>query len=138
MKIVGWLYTAVVVAVTAWLALRVRPRGREPFIWLIILILATLRSPFLPTYAGFPTLWLVTLVAAVCADRPAVVRTAVVVWGMHAIVFGLGTIDPRVNAIWTTVQTVATFVLVGLACRLLKAPAGVADLEPDLAGAVRA
>ena len=138
MKIVGWIYTAVVVAVTAWLALRVRPRGREPFIWLIILILATLRSPFLPTYAGFPTLWLATLAAAAFADRPAIVRTAVVVWGMHAILFGLGTIDPRVNAVWTTIQTVATFVFIGFTCRLLTAQAGVTHQEPELGEAVRA
>ena len=136
MKIVGWLYTAVVVAVTAWLALRVRPGGREPFIWLIILILATLRSPFLPTYAGFPTLWLATLVAAACADRSAIVRTALVVWGMHAIVFGPGTIFPPANAVWTTVQTVATFVLVFLTHRLLRTRAGVANLESNLTQAV--
>ena len=30
MRIVGWLYTVVVVAGTAWLALRAAPRGREP------------------------------------------------------------------------------------------------------------
>ena len=133
MKIVGWVYTAVVVAVTAWLALWVRARGREPLIWLVILILATLRSPFLPTYAGFPTLWLATLVAAAYADRPAIVRTALVVWGMHAILFGPGTIYPPVNAVWTTVQTVATFVLVCLTCRLLTTPSGVDDLESHLA-----
>jgi alpha-1,2-mannosyltransferase len=138
MKMVGWLYTAVVVAITAWLALRIRPRGREPFIWLIILILATLRSPFLPTYAGFPTFWLATLVAAACTDRPIIVRTAFVVWGMHAFLFGIGTIDPRVNALWTTVQTVATFVLVGLTCHLLRTPVGIAEVQPDLARAVRA
>ena len=37
------------------------PRGREPLLWLVVLILATLRSPFLPTYAAFPTFWLATL-----------------------------------------------------------------------------
>jgi hypothetical protein len=126
MKIVGWLYTAVVVAGTAWLALRAQARGREPLIWLIVLILATLRSPFLPTYAGFPTFWLATLVAAACADRPGVVRLAVAVWAMHAVLFGLGTIDPRINAVWTTTQTVATFVLVGVAWRLLRQPADTA------------
>jgi hypothetical protein len=122
MRIVGWVYTLVAVAGTAWLALRAAPRGREPLVWLVILILATLRSPFLPTYAGFPTFWLVTLVAALCAGRPAVVRLAAVVWVMHAVLFGLGTIDPRINAVWTTVQTVATFALVTVACRLVRQP----------------
>jgi hypothetical protein len=123
MKIVGWLYTVVVVAATAWLALRAQPRGREPLIWIVILILATLRSPFLPTYAGFPTFWLATLVAALWAGRPGVVRLAIVVWVMHAVLFGAGAIDPQINAVWTTVQTVATFALVAVTCRLLTEPA---------------
>jgi hypothetical protein len=130
MRIVGWIYTLVAVAGTAWLALRAMPRGREPLVWLIILILATLRSPFLPTYAGFPTFWLVTLVAALCAGRPAVVRFAAGVWAMHAVLFGLGTIDPRINAVWTTSQTMATFALVWVAWRLLREPARAAHPAP--------
>ena len=58
MRIVGWIYTLVVVAGAAWLATRVRPNGREPVIWLAILVLATMRSPFMATYAFFPVMWL--------------------------------------------------------------------------------
>ena len=130
MRIVGWIYTVIAVAGTAWLALRAAPRGREPLLWLIVLILATLRSPFLPTYAGFPTFWLATLVAAVCWQRPGMVRVAVIVWSMHAILFGLGTIDPHINAVWTTAQTVATFVLVSRTWPLLREPASAS--EPSL------
>ena len=37
----------------------------DPEVWLAILTVATLRSPFLPhAYAGFPPLWLITLLAA--------------------------------------------------------------------------
>jgi threonine/homoserine/homoserine lactone efflux protein len=45
---------------------------------------------------------------------------------MHAVLFGLGTIDPRINAVWTTSQTFATFALVWLAWRLLRQPASAA------------
>ena len=43
-RIVGWAYTLVVIGVTAWLALRPARRGREPLVWIVILILATMRS----------------------------------------------------------------------------------------------
>ena len=59
------------------------------------------------------------------------VRAAVVVWSMHAILFGLGTDRIReINAAWTTAQTVATFVLVSLTWRLLREPASAAEPSP--------
>ena len=53
-RILGWAYTLVVVGVTAWLALRPARRGREPLVWIVILVLATMRSPFLPMYGAVP------------------------------------------------------------------------------------
>src|SRR6188472_3236541 len=41
-RILGWTYTLVVVGVTAWLALRPARRGREPLVWIVILVLATM------------------------------------------------------------------------------------------------
>ena len=123
MRVLGWAYTAAALATTAWLALRARPDGREPLVWLAILILATMRSPFLPTYAGFPTLWLATLVLATGVARPGLVRAvigiSVVIW----FSWGIGYLPPLVNATWTTIQTIAAFVLVALACRSLRGPA---------------
>ena len=88
MRIVGWVYTLVVVAGTVWLARRVRPAGREPVIWLVILVLATMRSPFMATYAAFPSLWLATLVTALAwrTSRPA--WPVIACWCALAITFG--------------------------------------------------
>ncbi len=64
-SLVGWVYTIVAVALTAMMARRAGPAERAPLTWLAVLILGTLRSPFLPqSYAAFPPLWLLTLIAA--------------------------------------------------------------------------
>jgi alpha-1,2-mannosyltransferase len=64
-KVVGWLYMIVAVAATYLLGKRSLPDQDKPLVWLAILTVATLRSPFLPhAYAGFPALWSMTLLAA--------------------------------------------------------------------------
>jgi hypothetical protein len=63
-KIVGWVWTLAILAATAVLARRAR-EDREILAWLAVLVLATLRSPFLPqAYGAMPPLWLLTLFAA--------------------------------------------------------------------------
>jgi alpha-1,2-mannosyltransferase len=58
-KVVGWLSTALAAGVASALASRPATGVEKPIVWLTILILATLRSPFLPQlYAVFPGLWL--------------------------------------------------------------------------------
>jgi alpha-1,2-mannosyltransferase len=66
-KVVGWIYTLVVLAASVVLARRTLNREEEPLVWLTILIVASLRSPFLPGYAVIPVLWLLTLLAATAA-----------------------------------------------------------------------
>lgn len=69
-KIVGWIYTLVALAVTVHAGRRILSEGEKPMVWMAILILATLRSPFLPqAYAAFPPLWLLTLLAATYAPN---------------------------------------------------------------------
>jgi len=64
-KAVGWAYTVVVLAAVAVVARRALRDNEAPSVWLAILILATLRSPFLPQgYGSFPAIWLLTLLAA--------------------------------------------------------------------------
>jgi hypothetical protein len=64
-KIVGWIFTLVAAALTIQAARRFWRDEDKPLIWTAILILATLRSPFLPqAYAAFPVLWILTLLAA--------------------------------------------------------------------------
>jgi len=118
MRIVGWLYTLVVIAGTTWLALRVRDDRLAPLVWLAILILATLRSPFLPTYAPFPSMWLATLLAALAWRRgPREAVPAIVCWCVLAIGFGPGGLPPRWSAVWSTLQTGVAFGLLVLAYR---------------------
>jgi hypothetical protein len=65
-KVLGWIYTVIAIAVTAWAARRPWRSHEQPLVWLAIVIIATLRSPFLPfTYGVIPGLWLLTLVAAI-------------------------------------------------------------------------
>ena len=116
-RIVGWAYTLVVIGVTAWLALRPARRGREPLIWIVILILATMRSPFLPLYATFPSLWLATLIAALGWQHPRVRWAAIAWWIVLAIGFGQAFLPPPVSAVWTFAHTVAAFALVATAIR---------------------
>jgi hypothetical protein len=126
MRILGWAYTAVALGTTAWLALRARPRGREPIVWLVVLFLATMRSPFLPTYGGFPTLWLATLVIAASHARPAVARTAIGIAALASFSWGIGFLPPLANASWTTAQTIGGFALAALACQMVREPAKAA------------
>jgi uncharacterized membrane protein len=121
-KAVGWVYTVVAVALTVRLARRPVAAGREPLTWIAILILATMRSPFLPTYAPFPSMWLATLLAALTWERSRGFTLAVAAWGVLAFTFGTGGVPPLANAIWTLAHTVAAFVLVGVVVRMAPAP----------------
>jgi hypothetical protein len=122
MRLLGWAYTVVVVAGTAWLALRARHHGHEPVVWMIIVVLATMRSPFMATYAFFPVMWLATLVLALrwVEGRPAF--SPMLCFILLAITFGQAGIEPRWNAIWTSVQTGIAFALVGIAMRHVREP----------------
>jgi hypothetical protein len=121
-KILGWIYTVVVVVLVTRLARRPVAKGREPLVWIVILTLATMRSPFLPVYAPFPSLWLATLLAALTWGRSRLFTMSVVSWCVLAFTLGSGGAPPVVNAIWTFVHTIAAFVLVALAMRVVAAP----------------
>jgi hypothetical protein len=114
-RAVGWIYTLFLVGITAWLALRPTSRGHAPFVWIAILILATMRSPFLPHYAGFPSFWLATLIAAACWSQPAIRWTTIGLWIVLAINTGQAYGAPVPTAVWTLVHTVAAFALVAVA-----------------------
>jgi hypothetical protein len=131
-KIVGWIYSLIVLAVVYTLARRPARAGFEPLAWLVVIVFATMRSPFLATYSGFPSLWLATLVVAAASD--ARTRTlGLVAWCVLAFGFGPGGAPLQVNAIWTFVHTVTAFVLVAATMRLVREAAPAGDPEPRLA-----
>ena len=65
-KLLGWVFSAVAVALTVVAGRRATSEHHRPLVWLAVLILGTMRSPFLPqTIAAFPGLWLLGLGVAV-------------------------------------------------------------------------
>ena len=132
-KIVGWIYSLVVLGAVYTLARRPTRPGYEPLVWLVVIVFATMRSPFLATYSGFPSLWLATLVVAASGSDTRTRTWGIVAWCILAAGFGPGGAPLQVNAIWTFVHTVTAFVLVGATVRLVREPAAAGDPEPRLA-----
>lgn len=98
MKVVGWIYTLVVLAATVLAARRRWSREQEPLVWLAILILASLRSPFLPGYAVIPVLWLLTLLAATVAPTVRTLWLVSLAWMCLNVGASQSIKDPRLLA----------------------------------------
>ena len=114
-KLVGWLYTAVALAAVAWVGLRKPRPEREPLVWLAILTLATLRSPFLPqSYGAMPPLWLLTLVGAVWGSGGRAITGVVAIAAALSIYWPHDwPADPRWIALLTCVTQAAIVALIG-------------------------
>jgi hypothetical protein len=129
-KLVGWLYTLVVLAVVVAVSRRSWPDDAKPSVWLAILILATLRSPFLPqAYASFPPLWLLTLLAARQPPTPKTLLLTLGAWLALNVYWPLDwPLDPRVLALVTLVPQAVTVAIATLALRpQANLPAGASD-----------
>jgi alpha-1,2-mannosyltransferase len=129
MKVIGWIYTLILLAIILVIARRThRTDVDSPLIWIAILILATLRSPFLPqAYAGFPPLWLLTLVAATYAPTPKMLIIVILVWlSLNIVLPQDWGVAPRLLALITAVPQLAT---IGLALVALGEPEGNRDLN---------
>jgi alpha-1,2-mannosyltransferase len=126
-KIVGWLYTLVVLVVVVKVSRRPWPDDEKPAVWLAILILATLRSPFLPqAYAAFPPLWLLTLLAARQPPTGKTLLWALGAWLALSIYWPIDwPLDPRVLALVTLVPQAVTVAVAALALRPHAAQAAV-------------
>ena len=118
-KIVGWLYTLVVLVVVVTVSRRPWPDDDKPALWLAILILATLRSPFLPqAYASFPPLWLLTLLAARQAPTAKTLVFTMAAWLALNVYWPLDwPLDPRALALITLVPQAVTVAVAALALR---------------------
>jgi hypothetical protein len=123
-KIVGWIYTLIVLAAAVIVARRTLTREEKPLAWLAILTLATLRSPFLPGYAVFPPLWLLTLLAASAAPTAKTMGLVVLAWvALNVTVSQLSALDPRLISAIFLVPQAALVALAVLALRRQPVPA---------------
>jgi len=118
-KIAGWCYTLVAVAATFFAGRRPIEHHEKPLAWLAILILATLRSPFLPVvYAAFPAVWLLTLVAAQAAPTAKNLAMMLLAWAALSVYWPIDwAVDPRLLAVATAVPQTAIVVLAILVLR---------------------
>jgi hypothetical protein len=118
-KLLGWAYTVVVVAATVLAGRRELRDDRKPLVWMAILILATLRSPFLPQgYAVFPPLWLLTLMAASVARTSGILSVVVLTWAALNVYWPQDWPgDPKMLALVFVVPQVVTVILAALALR---------------------
>ncbi|PYS94690.1 MAG: hypothetical protein DMF50_11960, partial [Acidobacteria bacterium] len=126
-KIVGWGYTLVAAAATLFAGRGALRDDRKPLVWMAILILATLRSPFLPqTYAVFPPLWLLTLLGAIAAPTTRTLAMVLFGWAALNVYWPIDwPIDPRVLAVSHAVPQAATVAVAVLALRRGLQPEGV-------------
>ena len=122
-RVVGTVYMVVAIATTAILAQRAPHDGAGPLIWLTVLLLATLRSPFLPwSYATFPALWLLTLLVAAHVPRAWTLPQCLVAALLLAVVMPVDLpVDPRVKALISTVpqMIMVAVAIIGIRLRRL-------------------
>lgn len=116
-KMVGWLYTLIVIGAIAVLARRTLPREQQPIAWLAILTLATLRSPFLPGYAVIPPLWLLTLLAAQAPPTAKTLALTLLAWIALNVLIAQNGPDPRLISAVILIPQIAIAALLALALR---------------------
>ncbi|HEU5181515.1 MAG TPA: glycosyltransferase family 87 protein [Candidatus Polarisedimenticolia bacterium] len=118
-KMVGWVYTFIAVGATIVAGLRPAREDRKPQVWLAILILATLRSPFLPqAYGAFPAFWLLTLLAATSLPSGGVLALTAASWAALNVYWPTDwTIDSRLLAMANGLPQAVMVLLTVLALR---------------------
>jgi uncharacterized membrane protein len=117
MRIVGWVYTLIALAATVILARQTRNRDEQPILWLAILILGSLRSPFLPGYGVLAPLWLLILLAATAVLTAKRLCVVLLAWVMLNAAIPQLNPDPRLSSIAVLVPQAIIVVLVVLAFR---------------------
>ena len=117
-KAVGWIYTVAVAPLVFLAGRRLRDQA-NPIAWLAVLVLATLRSPFLPQgYAAFPPIWLLVLMAAKAPPTGRNLVPALLAWAALNVYWPQDwSADPRMVAVVTLIPQSVTAALALLAIR---------------------
>lgn len=125
-KIIGWIYTLLLLAIVFVVG---RRKNNNPLTWLAILILATLRSPFLPiSYATFPPLWLLSLLIAFQSPTPKTLLILILGWlSLNIIVPNDSGLDPRLTVL---IMAIPQLVIIALALIGLKQTETATATEP--------
>ena len=118
LKIAGWIYSAILLWVTFRLARHPLAPRLAPLAWLVLLGLATFRSPFLPGYGLFQGAWVATILLALqWTDAPRrwllLALWASLLWATA----GPLSVAPAVVAAGTTLQIAAIVALFVMAVR---------------------
>jgi alpha-1,2-mannosyltransferase len=117
-RVVGTIYMLFATAATILLAWRTPSTGTAPLMWLTVLLLATLRSPFLPwAYGTFPALWLVSVMAAAQVPRRAVGSFIVAALALGVMLPVDTTIEPRTTALISAVPQLLMIALAAICIR---------------------
>jgi hypothetical protein len=96
-KIINQGFTVLVVVLTILAARKKGPREMQAAVWLTVLTLGTLRSPYAPPYVLFPLLWLFSLWAIEVRNAIGTILIAVC-WFMFSVPVPL---SPTQNMIFT-------------------------------------
>jgi hypothetical protein len=112
-KIVGWIYTVVAIGLIVAVSKRPMSESQKPLVWLAVIILATLRSPFLPqAYAAFPALVLLVLLGATMAPAPRALAVMLLAWLALGIYWPIDwPMDPRLLAVLSSIPQAVTIAL---------------------------
>jgi hypothetical protein len=115
-KIIGWIYTLILLGIVFVVA---RRKNDNPLVWLSILILATLRSPFLPgSYATFPPLWLLSLLVAFYSPTPKMLIILILGWlSLNINIPNDSLLDPRLKVL---IMAIPQLVIIAVALIGLK------------------
>jgi hypothetical protein len=116
-QLVGWLWTAACIAATVVLARRTQDPRDLPLAWVAILILATLRSPFLPHgYGTFPVLLLLVLLAVRVAPSAKSLAPLLLAWlGLNILIPADSSVALPLAALLHAVPQLITLALSGIA-----------------------
>jgi alpha-1,2-mannosyltransferase len=127
MAAVAWVWSFALVLITLFAARRSKdlPRERQAAIWIALLGLAALRSPFVPDdYGLFPALWLWALVAATMATTPLRVALFAAMWLAFALVMPWAMASPAQILLLLAVSTASQLIAVAFwSWTMLRAPA---------------